>query len=89
MDIEVKKQMNELNIKLNEIDTKLNDLDDKIADILILLERDVKPNCNKMNNHIDFIESIYENVKNPLGFLCNKINYVRNDNINYNLENTD
>ena len=41
-----------------------------------------------MNNHIDFIESIYDNVKNPLGFLCNKINYLRvDDNKSYNLEN--
>ena len=85
--MELGQKIDKLNGKINEIDNKLNDLDDKISDILILLERDVKPNCNKMNNHIDFIESIYQNVKNPLGFLCNKINYIRTDSATYNLEN--
>ena len=36
-----------------------------------------------MANHIDFIEKIYDNIKSPLGFLCNKINYLtQNDNNN-------
>ena len=30
--------------------------------------------CKKMSEHIDFVENVYENVKNPLGFLCNKLN---------------
>lgn len=85
--MELEKKIKILNDKINEIDNKISEIDDKLSDILILLERDVKPNCNKMNNHIDFIENIYQNVKNPLGFLCNKINYIRTDNTNYNLEN--
>ena len=27
-----------------------------------------------MGEHIDFIENVYDNVKNPLGYLCNKLN---------------
>jgi hypothetical protein len=27
-----------------------------------------------MKQHIDFIEDVYENVRNPLGIICNKIN---------------
>ena len=40
-----------------------------------------------MGEHIDFIEKIYDNVKSPLGYLCNKINYLKgNDNNKYSLE---
>ncbi len=85
--MELEKTIKILDDKINNLDVKINDLDDKLSDILILLERDIKPNCNKMDKHINFIESIYQNVKNPLGFLCNKINYLRNDNNIYNLEN--
>ena len=58
---------------LKRLETKIDDLDDKLSDILLLLERDVKPNCNKMSSHIDFIDTIYENVKNPLGYICSKV----------------
>ena len=63
----------EVKSKLDSLEEKINDLDDKLSDILILLERDIKPNCNKMSSHIDFIDNVYDNVKNPLGFMCNKI----------------
>jgi hypothetical protein len=26
-----------------------------------------------MSGHIDFVENVYENVKSPLGFICNKV----------------
>tara|TARA_B100000900_G_scaffold374354_1_gene355585 strand:+ start:750 stop:989 length:240 start_codon:yes stop_codon:yes gene_type:complete len=77
----------DINIKIQNLEDKIDKLEDKIDNILKLLQDDIKPNCNKMNYHIDFIESIYDNVKNPLGFLCNKINYLRTDNNSYNLEN--
>ena len=42
-----------------------------------------------MGNHIDFVENVYDNVKNPLGFICNRVNYFRgqDDNVKYSLEN--
>ena len=63
----------EIKSKLDSLEEKINDLDDKLSDILILLERDIKPNCNKMSSHIDFVDNVYDTVKNPLGFMCNKI----------------
>ena len=63
----------EVKSKLDSLEEKINDLDDKLSDILILLERDIKPNCNKMSNHIDFIDNVYDNVKNPLGFICSRV----------------
>ena len=41
-----------------------------------------------MSEHIDFIENVYDNVKNPLGFICNKISSI-SGNSNYTLENLD
>ena len=54
--------------KLQEIDDKINRLEVKINLILELLQKEVHPNCQKMGNHIDFVENVYDNVKNPLGF---------------------
>ena len=40
-----------------------------------------------MGEHIDFVENVYDNVKNPLGYLCNKLNYFSNESKDYTLEN--
>ncbi len=34
----------------------------------------IKNNSINMNNHIDFINNIYDNVKKPLSYVTNKIN---------------
>ena len=63
------------------------DLEVKLNKITELLENDVAPNCNKMSSHIDFVENVYDNVKNPLGFLCNKVSGFMGSNDNYSLDN--
>lgn len=67
MDPEIKNKLDSLEYKLIDLEVKLN----KITE---LLENDVKPNCNKMSSHIDFVDNVYETVKNPLDFICNKVN---------------
>lgn len=74
----------EIKSKLDSLEYKLIDLEVKLNKILELLENDVAPNCNKMSSHIDFVDNVYDNVKNPLGFICNKVNGLSNGN-NYNL----
>ena len=66
MDPESKKKIDDLESKMNEIDLKL-------VTILELLQTEIRPNCKKMSSHIDFVDNVYENVKNPLGFICNKV----------------
>tara|TARA_B110000495_G_C22857498_1_gene500008 strand:+ start:603 stop:845 length:243 start_codon:yes stop_codon:yes gene_type:complete len=66
MDTEIKEKFDSLESKMNEIDLKL-------ITILELLQNDIRPNCKKMSSHIDFVDNVYENVKNPLGFICNKV----------------
>ena len=78
MDPESKKKIDDLESKMNEIDLKL-------ITILELLQTEIRPNCKKMSSHIDFVDNVYENVKNPLGFICSKVSKVSN-NESYNLE---
>lgn len=69
------------------IEEKIDLLNEKLDTILELLNKDVKPKCEKMGNHINFVEAVYENVKNPLGFLCNRIRLLGGTNVNqYTLE---
>ena len=69
MDPEIKNKLDSLEYKLIDLEVKLN----KITE---LLENDVKPNCNKMSSHIDFVDNVYETVKSPLNFMCNKVNVL-------------
>lgn len=62
-------------------------IESKLDTIIGILHDNVAKNTEKMANHIDFIETIYNNVKSPLGFLCNKLNYLKgNDPEKYSLE---
>ena len=66
----------EIKSKLDSLEYKLIDLEVKLNKITELLENDVAPNCNKMSSHIDFVDKVYDNVKNPLGFICNKVSIL-------------
>ena len=66
----------EIKSKLVSLEYKLIDLEVKLNTILELLENDVAPNCNKMSTHIDFIDKVYDTVKSPLNFMCNKVNVL-------------
>ena len=51
---------------MEDIERRLSEIEKKVDLILNLLEENVKPNCDKMGSHINFVESVYDNVKNPL-----------------------
>lgn len=72
--------------KLNVIETDILKLQEDVAIIKLKVDGDLKNSCQKMSKHIDFIENVYDNVKNPLGFICNKISSI-SGNSNYTLEN--
>jgi len=73
--------------EIKELKEEMKEMNKKLDLILNFLEKDVKINCDKMGDHIDFVEKVYDNVKNPLGYLCNKLNYFSNKNDQYTLEN--
>ncbi len=64
----------------------MNEIDLKLVTILELLQTEIRPNCKKMSSHIDFVDNVYENVKNPLGFICNKVGKLSGEET-YSLEN--
>ena len=72
--------------KLADIESKMNEIDLKLVTILELLQTEIRPNCKKMSSHIDFVDNVYENVKNPLGFICNKVGKLSGEET-YSLEN--
>ena len=74
----------EIKSKLDSLEYKLIDLEVKLNKIIILIENDVSPNCNKMSSHIDFVDNVYDTVKSPLNFMCNKVNLLSGKEISDN-----
>lgn len=74
----------EIKSKLNSLEYKLIDLEVKLNKIIELIENDVAPNCNKMSSHIDFVDNVYDTVKSPLNFMCNKVNLLSGKEISDN-----
>ena len=69
-----------INSRIDILFEKLEQVDCKLEKILGIMNHEIKGNCDKMGNHIEFIESVYSKVRAPLGFICNRVNYL----INYN-----
>ena len=68
-DADIDKTENEL----KEIREELREIRAQMDRIEELLLNNVEKNCKKMGEHIEFVESVYEKVKNPLSYICNKI----------------
>ena len=60
--------------KIDELEIKIDKIEKNIEKILTILENNIGPNCSRMNSHISFIESVYNNVKSPMDYICNTIN---------------
>ena len=58
---------------MENLECKIENLECKIDKIISILEKDISKNTQKMGEHIDFVENVYETVKYPLGFVCNLI----------------
>tara|TARA_B110000967_G_scaffold167228_1_gene175650 strand:- start:508 stop:777 length:270 start_codon:yes stop_codon:yes gene_type:complete len=68
--------MKSLMIKLNN---NIEKIDNKIDMITETIDEDLITECKKMGSHIDFIENVYETVKQPLNYVCNKINILKDE----------
>ena len=76
LDLDLDSDLNlNINIKIEEINKKIEELSIKIDKILNILKKDVSVNTKKMSDHINFVENVYENVKYPLGFICNTVTH--------------
>jgi hypothetical protein len=56
------------------LNDKINNLEDSIDKINSKIETEIKTDCKKMSEHIDFIENVYNNIKKPLNYMCNILN---------------
>ena len=73
--------LNNINSTLNNIHNRVSILEknqiknmENINQIINMLNSgDIIDNCKKMGNHINFVENVYNSVKYPLSFICNKI----------------
>lgn len=83
------KTLQDINNKIESMEEKMELIQKKLDFIIEFFEGDVKKNCEKMGEHIDFVENVYENVKNPLGYLCNKIRYLSGKDERYTLTNVE
>ncbi len=84
----VENRLENVENRLEKIDQTLIRLNSSVELLISKLERkddEMLQECKKMGAHIDFIENVYDNVKHPLGYICNKIKYVTGN--NYNLTN--
>jgi uncharacterized protein YaaN involved in tellurite resistance len=65
--------------RILDLEKKFLTMETKMDKILEILEKD----CKKMCDHIDFVENVYDNVKQPFYYVMNKVSYlVSNDNKN-------
>jgi uncharacterized coiled-coil DUF342 family protein len=72
----IKELLQSLTIMIGETNERVDLLDKKIDKITTKLDGDIISECKKMGSHIDFVESVYDSVKKPLNYVCNKIDYL-------------
>ena len=68
------------------MEEKYDELNEKMNKIIEKLDNDVIPYSRRMALHIEWIERIYEYVKAPLGFICNKFYKIMGRETKYELD---
>ena len=68
--------------KIDDLEEKISCLEEKIDTLIKLLEN-VKEDTGKMSNHIDFIDNVYTKVRKPLFWICDKVNSIKDNGVNY------
>lgn len=72
----IKKLLIILNNNLEKTNEKIDKLELKIDKLNKSVNEELYEECKKMGSHIDFVETVYDNVKHPLGYICNKVKYL-------------
>ena len=71
---------NEITILKNKIER----IEEKLDAILQKMDNNIIKNCDKMGDHIDFVNNVYDTVKVPLHYLSNKVQKMIGVNTNHN-----
>ena len=64
--------------ELAELSNRIQNMEQKLDIILQKLDNNIIKNCDKMGDHIDFVNTVYETVKVPLHYISNKIHKIAN-----------
>ena len=68
--------------KIDGIQNKIDGIENKIDYILECINNKISKSCTKMDNHITFIEKVYDIIKYPLFFIVDKINLLSTNKMN-------
>jgi len=60
---------NEITILKNQVER----MEEKLDAILQKMDNNIIKNCDKMGDHIDFVNNVYDTVKVPLHYISNKV----------------
>lgn len=84
-----------IRIELANLKNKVEIIEEKLDTILQKMDTTIIKNCDKMGEHIDFVNNVYDTVKVPLHYISNKVqkmiggksvNMNTNSNTSKNLE---
>lgn len=59
--------------EITNLKNKIEKIEEKLDAILQRMDNSIIKNCDKMGNHIDFVNNVYDTVKVPLHYLSNKV----------------
>ena len=81
-------ELEEIENKIDAIRCEIDALSKKLDTVLEKLHMNTEE-CAKMGNHINFVEGIYDSLKSPLNYICDKVNNYREIDENWMIENKD
>jgi hypothetical protein len=64
--------------EITNLKCQVERIEEKLDIILQKLDNSIIKNCDKMGDHIDFVNNVYETVKVPLHYISNKIHKIVN-----------
>jgi len=67
-------KITEIKIEIDQIKKDMLEIKALLKTINKNIKNDVVTECQRMGLHINFIENIYEKIKNPIWYICNKMN---------------
>ena len=61
--------------ELESLHKKMEILEGEVSDLKVLINKLIKT-CERMDNHISFVENTYDTLRKPLDFVKEKVNYL-------------
>jgi hypothetical protein len=59
--------------EITNLKNQIERMEEKLDVILKKMDNDIIKNCDKMGDHIDFVNNVYDTVKVPLHYISNKV----------------